>query len=167
MFNRNKKSGSSFLEKLTGVGNDDELEYEAPKSQPSNASGRRIIPEQNTSSFSFSEEDEEGELAVDVFETNSDIIVQTMTAGVRPEELTISITPESITIRGRRDSSRESADENFMVRELYWGSFSRTIELPKQIDPDLAEAIEKHGLLMIRLPKLDKEKTHRLKVKSI
>lgn len=154
------------MQKLTGVENSEE-EYEIPRSQPSNAPARRIVPEQNTSSFSFSEEDEDGELAVDVYETGTDIIVQTMTAGVRPEELTISITPESITISGRRESAREASDENFMYRELYWGSFSRTIELPKQIDPDMAEAIEKHGLLMIRLPKLDKEKTHRLKVKSI
>ena len=54
-----------------------------------------------------------------------------------------------------------------MIQELYWGSFSRTIVLPEEIDPTTAEAIEKHGLLNIRLQKIDKNKQHRLKVKSV
>ena len=107
-----------------------------------------------------------GQLAVDVYETENDIIIQAMVAGVRPEELQINIAPEYVTISGSRANAHEVSEKNFLYKELYWGSFSRTIALPQQIEPDLAQAVEKHGLLVLRLPKLDKEKTYRIKIRS-
>jgi len=162
MFNKKKKDGRSFLEKLTGVASDETPEFSPSRFNPQTATQSRFAPPPEP----FIEEDLEGELAVDVYETNSDIIIHTMTAGVRPDELTINITPEMVTISGRRESAKDISHENYVHKELYWGSFSRTIQLPKEIDPDLAEAVEKHGLLIIKLPKLDKDKLHRLKVKS-
>ena len=113
------------------------------------------------------EEAEEGQLAVDVYQTPGEIIVQTMVAGVRPEDLTINITRDMITIRGKREENRIITDDNYFSRELYWGSFSRTILLPQEVDPEEAEATEKHGLLTIRLPKIDKGKKTNLRVKSL
>ncbi|MBX4209529.1 Hsp20 family protein, partial [Candidatus Parcubacteria bacterium] len=49
----------------------------------------------------------------------------------------------------------------------YWGSFSRTIMLPEEIEVEEAEAIERHGLLTIKLPKVDKSKQNKLRVKSV
>ena len=108
-----------------------------------------------------------GQLAVDVYQTPGEIIVQTMVAGVRPEDLSINITRDMITIRGKREENRTISEENYFTKELYWGSFSRTILLPQEIDPESTEAIEKHGLLIIKLPKLDKGRQTSIKVKSL
>lgn len=113
------------------------------------------------------EQEEEGQLTVDVYQTPTEIIVQTMTAGVRPEDLHITIARDMITIKGKREENRTISEDNYFLQELYWGSFSRTILLPEEIDPEEAEAIEKHGLLIIKLPKIDKEKKTSLKVKSV
>ena len=112
------------------------------------------------------ETDQEGELTVDVYQTPEMIIIKSMIAGVRPEDLDISITRDMITIRGKREEERIARDDDYFTRELYWGSFSRTISLPEEIDVEEAEAIEKHGLLILKLPKLDKKRLSKLKVKT-
>ncbi|MDE2213227.1 MAG: Hsp20/alpha crystallin family protein [Patescibacteria group bacterium] len=108
----------------------------------------------------------EGELAVDVHQTPTHIIIKAMIAGVRPEDLDISITRDMVTIRGKRERATEGVSGDFFFQELYWGSFSRTIVLPQEVEIEEAEAIEKHGLLIIRLPKLDKGRQAKLKVRS-
>lgn len=112
-------------------------------------------------------EEEEGQLTVDVYQTPAEIVVQTMVAGVRPEDLQITISRDMITIKGKREENRSISEDNYFLNELYWGSFSRTILLPEEIDPEEAEAIEKHGLLVIKLPKIDKEKKTSLRIKSV
>ncbi len=115
-----------------------------------------------------SEEDEtaEGQLTVDVHQTPTDIVIKAMVAGVKPEDMEISITRDMVTIKGKREENREVTEENFFYKELYWGSFSRTILLPQEVDVEAAEATERHGLLTIKLPKVDKEKKTKIKVKS-
>jgi len=113
------------------------------------------------------EEEAEGQLAVDVYQTRAEIIVQTMVAGVRPDDLNINITHEQISISGRREGPHGIPPEDYYHSELYWGNFSRTIFLPQEIEPEEAEAIEKHGLLIIRLPKVDKAREHKLKIKQL
>ena len=114
----------------------------------------------------WSEEAVEGQLSVDVYESPTDIVIKTMVAGVKPEDLDVSITREMVTIRGKREEDRSVSTEDYFHQELYWGSFSRTVMLPKEIDIDEAEAIEKYGLLILKLPKLDKNKEARLKVRG-
>lgn len=109
---------------------------------------------------------EEGELSVDVYQNQNEIILKTMVAGVRPEDLDVSISRDMVTIKGKRESERTVADDDYFHRELYWGTFSRTVVLPQEIDVDAAEAVEKHGLLIIKLPKLDKNRSARLKVRG-
>ena len=151
MFNRDKRS---FFEKLTGsVRLDDE-----------NVSESSL--EETDKKASWLEEPEDGQLTVDVYETTNDIVIKTMVAGVKPEDLDISITREMVTIRGKREEDRTVSSEDYFHRELYWGTFSRTIVLPKEVDIEEAEAIEKYGLLILKLPKLDKNKEARLKVKG-
>lgn len=108
----------------------------------------------------------EGELAVDVYQTPSHIIIKAMIAGVRPEDLDVSITRDMVTIRGKRERFTEGNSGDFFFQELYWGAFSRTIMLPQEVETDGAEATEKHGLLTIRLPKIDKGRQTKLKIKS-
>ena len=71
-----------------------------------------------------------------------------------------------LTISGSRSDEKEVEEDSYFQRELYWGSFTRTILLPEEIDVDMAEASEKHGILMIRLPKINKKKEMKLKVRS-
>ncbi len=110
--------------------------------------------------------EEEAELTVDVYNTPSEIVIKTMVPGVRPEDLDVSITRDSVTIRGERSEDRTVSDEDYIHRELYWGAFTRTIPLPEEISVDDADATEKHGILILRLPKLDKNRQTRLKVKG-
>ncbi len=107
-----------------------------------------------------------GELAVDVYQTPDSIVVKALVAGVQPTSIDISLTREMLTISGKREDEREVEEENYFQRELYWGSFSRTILLPEEVDVDMAEASEKHGILMIRLPKINKKREMKLKVRT-
>ncbi len=110
---------------------------------------------------------EEGELSVDVYQTPSEIIIEAMVAGVKPEDLHLSITRDMVTVKGRRDGNTQISHDDYFYKELYWGSFTRTILLPHEVEIEEAEAVEKHGLLIIRLPKVDKARQTKLKVKSI
>ncbi len=151
------KEKRSFFEKLTGsVHLDSDQDDFTP------------TPEMANRKESWMEEEpEEGQLTVDVYETPNEVIIKTMVAGVKPEDLDISITREMVTIRGKREEDRTISSENYFHQELYWGSFSRTIVLPKEVNIEEAEAIEKYGLLILKLPKLDKNREARLKVKGM
>lgn len=146
------KDKRSFFERLTGsVSLSDEAENELPE-----------IKDENW----INNTPEEGELNVDVYQNQNEITIKTMVAGVKPEDLDVAISRDMVTIKGKRENERTIADDDYFHKELYWGSFSRTIVLPQEIDVDAAEAIEKHGLLIIRLPKLDKNRSTRLKVRG-
>lgn len=107
-----------------------------------------------------------GQLSIDVINTPDYIIIKSMIAGVKPQDLDIQISRDMVTIKGNREEEMEVNEEDYYHRELYWGSFARNILLPEEIDVDAAEAKEKHGLLVIRLPKLDKNRKTKLSVKS-
>lgn len=109
---------------------------------------------------------QDGELPVDMYQTDDMIVIRALVAGVSPNELEISITRDMVTIRGVREEYQEAHDDGYFHRELFWGSFSRTLLLPEEVAIDEAEAQEKHGLLEIKLPKLDKHRSTQLKVRS-
>ncbi|MDO8621906.1 MAG: Hsp20/alpha crystallin family protein [bacterium] len=99
----------------------------------------------------------EGELAVDVYETPEHYLVQSTLAGVRPEDLGLSLQRDLLTIRGARHQPRPEALTNIaqcLTQECYWGTFSRSILLPEPIDVPRATATLKLGVLTIVLPKL-------------
>ncbi len=164
----NKKS---FFERLAGTvltedldNNEEENELDIEWSSRNNILNERDSSRQNNNDF---EQLDEGELSVDVYQTQNEIIIEAMLAGVKPEDLHISITRDLVTIKGRRDGNTQISPDDYFYRELYWGSFSRSILLPNEIDIDSVEAVEKHGLLIVRLPKLDKSKQSRVVVRSI
>lgn len=111
-------------------------------------------------------DDAEGQLTLDVYQTPNEIIIQSIIAGVKPEDLDVSITQDMITIRGKRERSQEISQENYYYNELYWGTFSRSVLLPQEVDIDEAEATIKNGLLTVRLPKIDREQIQKLKVRN-
>ncbi len=155
------KEKRSFFEKLTGIAKDDaglEME-EAPVrvGQPAAAKSKNDWIEDDNS---------EGELAVDVFQTGEEIVIRAMVAGVKPDDLDIAITRDMVTVKGTREPAEDVPQENFFFKELYWGTFSRTILLPQEIEVEDAEATERNGMLTIRLPKVDKGRQTKLKVKT-
>ena len=82
-----------------------------------------------------------GELTVDVFQTGTDVIIKTMVAGVKKDDLDISLSRDMVTIKGKREEDRTISDDDYFHRELYWGSFERTVVLPHEVDVESAEAL--------------------------
>jgi HSP20 family molecular chaperone IbpA len=153
------KNKKGFFEKLKGImtvgNNKDCIEIENEDSDENEDKEPSIL-----------DDEEEGQLAVDMCQTPTDIVIKTMVAGVKPEDLDIAITRDMVTIRGKRMESYEATENDFFHKELYWGSFSRTIVLPAEIEIEEAEASEKHGLLTLILPKIDKNRQSKLKVRT-
>src|SRR3989344_5580064 len=124
------------------------------------------IDEEETS-YEEEDGDEEPSLAIDMYEVDNELIIQSMIAGVTPENLHITITRDTVTIKGKRIAPQDVPEDHYLERELYWGEFSRTITLPFPSNTEGAEAVEKYGLLIIRLSRLDSARSQELKVKSI
>ncbi len=109
-------------------------------------------------------DDVEGQLTVDVYQNGDMIVVQSAVAGVDEDNLEINLTPESVTIRGKREKSQKVSDTDYFYQECFWGSFSRTVILPTEIDTEKSTAALKNGVLTIKMPKLDRKKGKKLKV---
>lgn len=98
----------------------------------------------------------EGQLAVDISETQNELIVRTAIAGVAAEDLDISVTNDTVTIRGSREKAcTREASETVHLEECFWGMFSRSIVLPSHVLPDSTAAEIKNGVLTIRLKKVE------------
>lgn len=107
----------------------------------------------------------EGELTVDVYQTDDEIIIKSTLAGVSADDLEINVTRESVTIKGERRREEKISEKDYFYQECFWGTFSRSVILPQEIDPEHANASIKNGILTLKLPKLDKKKAKKLKVK--
>ncbi|HWB33875.1 MAG TPA: Hsp20/alpha crystallin family protein [Candidatus Paceibacterota bacterium] len=169
---RDKKSLFDWL--TGGSGADNEYSFDDLDSGSSLAVTRAQTPKKSLpisriaddEPAEMPEEAMEGELSIDMHQTPTHIVIKAMIAGVRPEDLDISITRDMVTIRGKRERATEGQAGDYFFQELYWGAFSRTIVLPQEVEIEEAEAVEKHGLLVIRLPKMDKGRQAKLKVRS-
>ncbi len=150
----------SFLERLTGSASEDDFEDAEMEQDERQDEGGDAWNDQGV------EPEQDGELPVDMYHTPEKIVIRALIAGVSPEDLDIAITRDMVTIKGHREEDREAPEEDYYHHELYWGGFSRTILLPEEVQIDEAEAKEKHGMLTIVLPKLDKARSARLKVRS-
>jgi HSP20 family protein len=111
-------------------------------------------------------EEEEGQLALDVYQDKDNVIVKSTIAGVRPEDLDITLSNEMVTIRGARKREEEVQDQDYFYQECYWGSFSRSLALPVEVDADKAEAEMKDGILTIVLPKAARTRAKKVKVRG-
>jgi len=97
----------------------------------------------------------EGELVVDVFETNSDFMVLATIAGVQIKDLDISVEKDMMVIKGNRQDPHENPEKKYFYQECYWGPFSRKIVLPENINTQKASAQMDKGILTIKIPKKD------------
>ena len=106
-----------------------------------------------------------GQLAVDVFEDEeNNIIVRAAIAGVRAEDIDITVNDDMVTIKGIRHVEEERTVGNYLYEECYWGGFSRTIILPVEVDADNVKASLKNGILRVTLPKIAMAGTEPIKV---
>jgi HSP20 family protein len=159
----------SFLERLTG-NQADEYDRVLDEGHQFGDDEDLAVDEEEYQEDTWEEPDagpqQDGELPVDMYQTDEHIVIRALVAGVSPSELEISITRDMVTVRGIREEYQEAQDDGYFHRELFWGSFSRTLLLPEEVAIDEAEAQEKHGMLEIKLPKLDKHRTTQLKVRT-
>ena len=160
----------SFFEKLTGAGPTDEGQSQ---SMPIYAEEEETSMSMQTSSTAPDAAwaqtpggDAEGQLTIDVYQTDSDIVIKSTIAGVKPEDLDVAINNDMVTITGERKQEETVTDENYYYQECYWGSFSRSVVLPVDVVADKAEATLKNGILTIRLPKAETNKVKKIQVRG-
>ncbi len=165
----NKKS---FFEKLTtGIkfnnGDEDydlyEDEFLDHDEDENDAQARKLSIEEEYDD-EYDEAEEIGELSIDMYQVDKAIIIKTMVAGIQKSDIDITLTRDMVVIEGNRNRDKHGTVREVYFEELYWGAFERTIELPEEIDIELAEAHENHGLLTLVLPLVDKHKQARIKI---
>lgn len=129
-------------------------------------------PEAESAALAESHRDEnwladsgEGQLTLDVYEVGDTVVIQSTIAGVNAEDLEVDINNDMVTIRGERKRDEDIPEGSFYYQELYWGPFSRSVILPVEVEAKKAEAELKNGILTVRLPKKESEKTHKIQVK--
>lgn len=147
------KMKKSFFDKLTGSTKVEDQEV-------MEADGKEMEEARDTQA-----EEGEGQLTIDVYQTENDIVIKSTVAGVSAEDIDITITNDMVTIRGKRERDENIPQENYYYQECYWGPFSRSVILPVDIDAERIDASMKNGILTIRLPKIEREKTKKLKVR--
>jgi HSP20 family protein len=107
-----------------------------------------------------------GQLTVDVYQTEEELVIQSAIAGIKSEDLDISIESDTVIIKGVRERPGEEKERNYFYQECYWGPFSRKIILPCEVDSSRATATMKEGVLTIRMPKIEREKKRKIAVKE-
>lgn len=108
----------------------------------------------------------DGQLTIDVYQTDTEIVIKSTIAGVKPEDLDVSINNDMVTIKGERKNEEAVSAENYYYQECYWGHFSRSVVLPVDVISEKSEASLKNGILTIRLPKADNTKIKRIQVRG-
>lgn len=146
------KQRSSFVTKLKDLA-------AAEEKQPTEA--------ENESDTWLSDGQFDGQLAIDVYQTGKDIIIKSTIAGVKPEDIDISINNDMVTIKGMRRQDDTVSDEDFIYRECYWGGFSRSVILPVDIKEGRVKASLKNGVLTIVLPKAGTSKVQTIEVENL
>jgi len=174
------KIKKSFFERLTGTSTLEENSYEIEKTiHPTG----NLYEEQETEMFinsttpvdqhqsreesvSINTDDSEGQLTIDVYQTDTDIVIKSTIAGVKPEDLDVSINNDMLTVRGERKNDEQVPEENYYYQECYWGTFSRSVILPVDVVSDKIEASMKNGILTVRMPKAANNRSKKIQVRG-
>jgi HSP20 family protein len=110
--------------------------------------------------------EEEGQLAVDIYHTDEELVIKSTIAGATADDIEIALNEGLLTIKGRRESSEVVAADAYIYRECYWGRFSRSIVLPIEVKNDKVKATLHNGVLTIRLVKARQSTHTTIKVKE-
>jgi HSP20 family protein len=108
--------------------------------------------------------DFEGQLTIDMYQTKDNVIIKSTIAGVKPDDIDITVANDMVTIRGERSRDFEASAEDYFYQECYWGSFSRSVVLPVDVDIENISADLKDGILTVVLPKAAKAKAKKIRV---
>ncbi|MCR4322829.1 MAG: Hsp20/alpha crystallin family protein [Candidatus Azambacteria bacterium] len=108
----------------------------------------------------------EGQLSLDVYQTENDVVIKSTVAGISSDDIDITITNDMLTVKGSRSCDEEIRPEDYYYQECYWGPFSRSVILPADVEADLIKATLKNGILTIRLPKSEKIKTKKISINA-
>jgi len=108
----------------------------------------------------------DGNLAVDVYETDESVVVKTAIPGVSADDIEVSITGETLTVKAETKDEQEIKHENYLRRERRYGSFCRSVTLPGGLETDKAEADYTNGILTLTFPKAEEVKPKAIKVKA-
>ncbi|MBU2575754.1 Hsp20/alpha crystallin family protein [Patescibacteria group bacterium] len=158
----------SFLNKLAGIKEeaeeDQEIDANTQAEQEHEAHKQDADKEQKQDKKDWLDENYEGQLSVDVYSTEDEIVVVSTIAGVKPENIDISINSDMLTIRGERSQSKEEGVDDYYYQECYWGGFSRSIILPVEVETGEVNASLKNGVLTVRLPRSKKQKSISVRV---
>jgi len=156
----------SFFDKLKGGMGIEEIE-KPKKDKPKKKVKLELEskPEPKKEEQKQEEPQTEGELAIDVYETDGDIVIQSTIGGIKSEDLDISIENDLVTIRGNREKLVEKEGKKYFYQECYWGSFARQVILPEEVDETKVKAIMKNGVLTLIMPKLHRKKKRKILVK--
>jgi HSP20 family protein len=108
----------------------------------------------------------EGSLAVDMFETDDSVVVKTAIPGVKAEDISVSVTGDTLTIKAESKEEEEVKRENYLRRERRFGSYCRSVALPGGLEADKADADYTDGVLTLTLPKAEEIKPKSIPVKT-
>lgn len=102
--------------------------------------------------------------AIDVYENKDNVVVEATLAGIKPENINISVKDDVFTIEGQREETSEIEEKNYYRKEVRTGSFHRSVILPASVQADKSEAVFENGLLKVTLPKEESQKTKNIKI---
>jgi len=105
-----------------------------------------------------------GQLVVDVYETEKEIVVQSAIAGIRTEQIEVSLENDILIIKGERNNPSKDKEPRYFLKECYWGPFSKEIILPREIDTSRIDAKVKEGILTVRMQKVERAKNKKIEV---
>jgi HSP20 family protein len=111
-------------------------------------------------------EDGEAFLPLDVYETEDELVVKASLPGIKPEDVDVSITGDTLSIKAEYKAEEETKKRSYYRQEHRYGSFHRAITLPTQVESDKAEAVFEHGVLTLTMPKAESIKPKTIKVKA-
>ena len=101
---------------------------------------------------------------VDVHQTPDEIVVTASLPGIRPEDVDITMTGQTLTVRGELKADETINRDQYLYRERRYGSFSRSLQLPVRVEGDRAEATFEHGVLTLRIPKSEEVKPRQIRI---
>lgn len=107
-----------------------------------------------------------GVVNMDMRQTDDEVIIEASIPGIRPDDIDISVTGDTLTIRGEIKSDEEVKESNYHMREIKRGSFARSVLLPSRVVSDKAKAEFENGILKLTLPKAEEVKPKTITVKA-
>jgi HSP20 family protein len=106
-----------------------------------------------------------GEIPIDMYQEKDNLVVKAALPGVKPEDVYITLADDILTIRGEHQEKHETKEDDYLHRERYYGTFSRSVAIPFEVKSDKAEASFEEGVLTLTLPRADEVKPRQIKVK--